>query len=166
MQFQYETIGDENVFQDFCKDLLNCVYQTQSFELYKTKGVAQFGIYILSTTHKVVVQCKKKKLLRSDKELEQELMNDLDESIKLFAVSALSCRRFILISTTKKYGSVQDRAIFLSELNGFEIVFWSWEDIKRYISQNAELRRKYYPHLFGNESSIPQVITCIRNVHE
>lgn len=166
MQFQYETIGDENVFQDFCKDLLNCVYQTQSFELYKTKGAAQFGIDILSTAHKVVVQCKKKKLLRSDKELEKELINDLDESIKLFLGSALTCRRFILISTTKKYGSVQDRAIFLSQLNGFEIVFWSWEDIERYISQYVELRRRYYPHLFQNESAIPQVITYIPNVHE
>ncbi|KMQ61154.1 hypothetical protein ACM40_15785 [Chryseobacterium sp. BLS98] len=166
MHFQYEPIGDENIFQDFCKDLLNCVYQTQSFELYKTKGATQSGIDILSTTHKVVAQCKKKKLLRSDKALERELINDLDESIKLFLGSPIDSRRFVLITTTKKYGRVQDRAIFLSQSNSFEIIFWSWEDIEKFIAQYVELRSKYYPHLFQNESVIPQVITYIPNIHE
>lgn len=60
MSFQYEPLNDEYVFEEFIRDLFNSMHQTQSFQLYKTKGASQHGIDVFSTEKKVVIQCKKK----------------------------------------------------------------------------------------------------------
>jgi len=49
MGFQYEPLDDEYVFEEFIRDLFNLMHQTQSFQLYKTKGAIQHGIDVFST---------------------------------------------------------------------------------------------------------------------
>lgn len=164
--YQFEPINDEYIFQEFCKDLLNLIYNTKSFQTYKTKGSKQHGIDIFCNENKIVVQCKKKKLLRSDKSLENELFSDFNESIELTKGYIADFKTFILITTTKKYGNVQDYSIKLSSLNSFEVLFWSWEDIEPYIAGFESLRKKYYPHLWTSGNSYPKVLTYIPKINE
>jgi len=165
MPYQFEPIAEENLFQDFCRDLFNHLYDTQSFELYKTKGSSQNGIDIVSSSHQIVIQAKKKKLIRTDNVLEKELLNDLIKSIRLTSSLNIKFDQFYLLTTTKKYGKVQDQAIELSQSNSFEVIFWAWEDIEGYISQYAELRKKYYPHLW-HESALPKILTYVPHIDQ
>lgn len=164
--YQFEPINDEYIFQEFCKDLLNSVYSTKSFQTYKTKGSEQHGIDIFSIQHEIVAQCKKKKRLRSDKSLEIELLSDFRNSIELTKGHVSKFKTFILLTTTKRYGNVQDYAIKLSELNSFEVLFWSWEDIEPYIADFELLRNKYYPHLWSSENLYPKILTYIPKIDE
>jgi tetratricopeptide (TPR) repeat protein len=160
MPYQFEPIAEENLFQDFCRDLFNHIYNTQSFELYKTKGASQNGVDIVSSSLQIVIQAKKKKLTRTDAVLEKELLSDLAESISFTNSLNIKFKKFHLLTTAKKYGKVQDEAIKLSQSSSFEIIFWAWEDIEGYISQYPELRKKYYPHLW-HEDALPKILTYV-----
>ncbi|WP_319502225.1 tetratricopeptide repeat protein [uncultured Draconibacterium sp.] len=166
MFFQFEPIGEENTFQEFCKDLFNLLYKTQSFQGYKTKGAVQYGVDIYSTEFNIVLQCKKKKLLRSEKSIERELIADFDNSIWLLNDFPFKFNKFILISTARKFGSVQDYAGKLAQECNFEIEYWSWEDIEPLIIQYTELREKYYPHLYQPVQIVPKIITYIPKIDE
>ena len=39
MMYHYEVLSDEYQFEAFIRDLFNAQYATQSFQLYKVKGV-------------------------------------------------------------------------------------------------------------------------------
>jgi tetratricopeptide (TPR) repeat protein len=164
MTYQFEAIADENNFEEFCKDLLNFKYSTDSFVKYKTKGSFQNGIDIFSSELKIAVQCKKKKLQRSDKTIENELIEDFNQSINLTKQFKHQFDKFILLSTSKKYGRVQDYALELSKLNSFEVIFWSWEDLEPYIRDSENLRKKYYAHLYSPELSYPRILTYLPKI--
>lgn len=165
MSYQFEPIAEENLFQDFCRDLFNHLYDTRSFQLYKTKGASQNGIDIVSSSLQIVIQAKKKKLTRTDVVLEKELLNDLAESIRLTESLNLNFDKFYMLTTTKKYGKVQDYAIELSQSYSFEVIFWAWEDIEEHITQFAELRKKYYSHLWS-ENALPKILTYVPNIDQ
>lgn len=165
MKFQFEPIDDENVFEEFSKDLLNFYYETDTFQKYKTKGATQHGIDLFSPKLKIVVQCKKKKLQRADKTIINELIDDFNESIKLLAGFQHDFGRLILISTSKKYGEIQDYSFKLSQENKFEVIFWSWEDIEPFVIKFDDLRNKYYPHLWHNvNTSYPKILTYLPKI--
>lgn len=163
---QFEPIGDENIFQEFCKDLFNYIYKTKSFQIYKTKGASQHGIDLFSTSHNIVAQSKKKKISRSDKELEKELIADFDQSLHLLKDLPFIYNSFILLSTTKRYGGVQNYAASLAQKNTFAIEFWSWEDIEPYLIKFSDLRKKYYPHLWQGDRHLPKILTYIPRIDE
>lgn len=166
MIHQYPPIADENIFQEFCKDLFNYIFNTESFQHYKTKGARQNGIDIFSTSHKMVIQVKKKKILRYDKDLEKELSNDLYTCIDLAKKLNIKFSKFILITTTKRFGSIQDKAALLSKQNPFEVSFWSWEDIEPYITRFPELIKKYYPTYFNSQNIKATFLTDIPRIEE
>jgi hypothetical protein len=147
MGFQYEPLDDESVFEEFIRDIFNAMHHTQSFQLYKAKGAIQHGIDVFSTEKKIVIQCKKKDLSRSDKTLRRELINDFDDSLKLIEGLPFEFETFILASNTKKYGAIQEYAAVLADRNGFEVRFMSWKDIEKHISNYREIRETYFPHL-------------------
>lgn len=166
MFYQFEPIGEENTFQEFCKDLLNLKYGISSFQLYKEKGASQHGIDNYSTEIRIVSQSKKKKLTRADKTLEKELINDFDECMTLIKNLPIEFDRFILLSNTKKYGNVQNHAVQLSQKHSFEVEFWSWDDIQPSLVEFEQLRKKYFPHLWHSVNQFPKVLTYIPKVDE
>ncbi|RWX51324.1 Restriction endonuclease [Candidatus Electrothrix marina] len=149
--YYYEVISDEYRFEEFVLDLFNAKYNTQSFQLYKTKGATQHGIDVFSTEKKIVIQCKKKDLSRTDYMLKKELAQDLDESLQAIEELPFNFEFFILATTTKKYTTIQDKTAKLSQDKPFDVQFLSWKDIERVIQQYPELRKQYYPHLVAPE---------------
>ncbi|MCI5220935.1 MAG: hypothetical protein D3914_17495, partial [Candidatus Electrothrix sp. LOE2] len=154
--YHYEVISDEYQFEEFILDLFNAKYNTQSFQLYKTKGATQHGIDVFSTEKKIVIQCKKKDLSRTDYMLKKDLLQDLEKSLQLVEDVPFDFGTFILATTTKKYTTIQDEAAKLSQGKPFDIQFLSWKDIERVIHQYPELRKQYYSHLAAPESGGPQ----------
>ncbi|WP_417915315.1 hypothetical protein [Candidatus Electronema sp. JM] len=151
--YHYEVISDEYQFEEFIQALFNAKYSTQSFQLYGSKGTSQHGIDIFSTEKRIVIQCKKKDISRSDKTLREELIKDIESCLRELKQLQFSFNIFILATTTKRYTSVQDHAANLSENSPFEVQFLSWKDIERLIHQFPEVRKQYYPHLAVAESS-------------
>lgn len=145
--YYYEVINDEYIFEEFIRDLYNVHYKTQSFQLYKAKGAVQHGVDVFSTEKRIVIQCKKKDTSYSDKKIRDELINDINISLKLVEDLPFDFNVFILASTTKKYGEVQDYAAKLSQQKPFDVQFLSWKDIEKLIHQYVGIREKYYPHL-------------------
>ena len=143
--YQYAVIGDEYLFEEFIQDLFNFQYNTESFQLYKSKGGKQHGIDVFSIEKRVVIQCKKKDILHSDKILRTELKHDLDISLELIEHLPFDFDLFIMASTTKKYGEIQDYAAKLSQQKPFDVKFLSWKDIEKMIHKNIEIIEKYYP---------------------
>lgn len=163
--YHYEVISDEYLFEEFIRDLFNFQYNTQSFQLYKSKGGIQHGVDVFSTEKRVVIQCKKKDIFQSDKILRAELKDDFNISLELIEHLPFDFDLFILASTTKKYGEIQDYAAKLSQQKPFDVQFLSWRDIEKLIHKNTEIREKYYPHLMlpkipsVQNSNISQKIT-------
>lgn len=147
--YHYEVLSDEIIFEEFIRDLFNEYHNTQSFQIYKSKGGIQHGIDVFSTEKRIVIQCKKKDISRQDKILRAELIDDLNLSLKLIEHLPFDFDIFILASTTKKYGAVQDQAAKLSQQKQYDIQFLSWKDIEKLIHRYINIRERYYPHLFS-----------------
>lgn len=151
--YHYEVISDEYLFEEFVRDLFNVQYNTLSFQLYKSKGGIQHGIDVFSTEKRIVIQCKKKDIFQPDKTLKAELKEDFNTSLQLIEQLPFDFDIFILASTTKKYGEIQDYAANLAQQRNFEVQYLSWKDIEKLIHKNIEIRKKYFPHLFSPEIS-------------
>ncbi|TDE14776.1 tetratricopeptide repeat protein [Dyadobacter psychrotolerans] len=159
MKFQFEPLDDEYGFQEFINDLFNAKFATNSFEEYRSKGLAQFGIDVYSPELRIAVQAKKKKLSRNKLVLTKELVADFDQSIELLKSFPYPVDTFIVASTTPKYSEVQDKAISLSLREQKKIQFLAWEDIEKDLTAYPKLRSKYYPHL--QTEIIPRELTII-----
>jgi len=162
--FQFEPIGNEILFQDFCMDLFNNIHKTTSFQQYKTKGSAQNGVDIFSSEHKIAIQCKKKKIARSDTEITKELISDIDDTVKEIVHFQFDIKVLYFLTTTKKYGKVQDHVLGLLENSSIQFMFWSWEDIEPYIINYGSLRKKYFPHLWTQGDNLPKILTYIPRI--
>lgn len=146
MNYQYEPLSDEYLFQDFLKDLFNGIYKTKSFEVYRSKGYAQYGVDVYSPEFKIAIQAKKKSLLRNEPKLIQELKTDLLKSIEDLKQFPHPVEQFYLATTTKKYAAIQDEAIKHST-SSLGVQFWSWEELQKNIHLDINVRNAYYPHL-------------------
>lgn len=159
MGFQYETLDNEYEFEEFIQDLFNAIHQTQSFQRYKSKGAVQHGIDVFSTEKKIVIQCKKKDITRSEKILKGELLKDFDESLDLVNELPFDFKTFVLATNTKNFGTLKDYAAGLSDKKEFEVRFMSWKEIEKQISRYPDIREKYYPHLVkSNDSQIKRLL--------
>jgi tetratricopeptide (TPR) repeat protein len=146
MNYQYEPLADEYVFQDFLKDLFNNIYKTNTFEVYRSKGYSQFGVDVYSPQLKIAIQAKKKNILRNEPELIQELRKNLSETLQNLKSFSHPVEQLYFATTTKKYAVIQDEALQSSN-SVLSVQFWSWEDIQKHISDYSMLCKTYYPHL-------------------
>ncbi|MBO9571305.1 MAG: ATP-binding protein [Chitinophagaceae bacterium] len=147
MSYQYELLSDQYHFQDFLADLFNEKFQTNSFETYRSSGHKQFGVDVYSSLKKIAVQAKKKDIHRPEKKLIEELLADLDETVKDISKFPHEINTVYFATSTKKFPEVQDRCLQLSKQIGKTIHFFSWHEIQSEIHQYTSIRNKYYPHL-------------------
>jgi tetratricopeptide (TPR) repeat protein len=146
MAYQYEPLSDEYLFQDFLVDLFNEKFNTNTFENYRSKGYAQYGVDAYSPALKIAVQAKKKDLSRSADAIEKELVADLEETIGKLKEFPHEVTTIYAASTTKKFPKVQDKAMELSN-EKLSVQFYSWHDIQKEIPKFSSIREKYFPHL-------------------
>lgn len=155
MNYQYETLANDNDFEEFLLLLFNLKY-SPSFELYKSQGSSQHGVDIYSPEHKIAIQAKKKDLKRPEKSLEEELCRDLDECMEKIKEFPFPINKLYFSTTTRKFGKVQDKAIEISLQGDIPVQFLSWGDIEKEIPFYPTLRENYYPFLANN--SHPEII--------
>ena len=146
-RFHYEVLASESEFEEMVCDLHNALYKTNTFQLYKSRGSGQYGIDIFSREEGIVIQCKKKDPSRKDKELRTELSAELRESVTKAHGLPFGFKTFILATTTKKYGDVQDLAFELSGGFPFSVQLLAWKDIEKHVHFYPDIRGRYYPHL-------------------
>ena len=154
-RYHYETLASESEFEEMVCELYNAIHATDTFQIYKSRGSGQYGIDIFSRERGVVIQCKKKDPGRTDKELRAELAADLRESVTKAHGLPFGFKTFVLATTTKKYGDVQDLAIELSGQFPFSVQLLAWKDIEKHIHFHTQIRSRYYPHLKSGKKSIP-----------
>jgi hypothetical protein len=147
MNYQYEPLGDEYQFQTFLKDLFNCMYQTNTFEEYASKGYAQFGVDIYSPELKIAVQAKKKNINRSKKELIRELTSDVKSTVNLIENFPHEIAQVFFATTTSRFIEIQDACISQSRT----LKFFSWQDMQEEIAKYPSVRNKYFPNLKEND---------------
>jgi hypothetical protein len=145
----YPPVTSETEFEELVCDLYNALHESDTFQLYKARGSKQFGIDIFSRPKGIVIQCKKKDPNRKDSELKTELAADLRECVSKAFGWQYDIRTFLFVTSTKKYGAIQDQAIELSTEFGFEVQFVAWPDIEKHISRYPQILERFYPHLNG-----------------
>lgn len=157
-RYHYEIPAEESTFEDLVCDVLNAVNQTDSFQLYRGRGNQQFGVDIFSNKLQRVVQCKKKDTNRKDSELRCELNADLESTVSKLRGWPHKFKTLLLVTTTKKFSSVQDRAIALSNNEDFDIHIWAWAEIEKHIHRFSHIRERFYPHLAREQKKSGQAI--------
>jgi hypothetical protein len=151
-RFHYEVVASESEFEELVCDLHNALHKTNTFQLYKGRGSNQYGIDIFSREEGIVIQCKKKDPSRKDKELRAELAVQIRECVTKAHGLPFDFKTFILATTTKKYGDVQDIAIGLSKEFPFCVQLMAWADLEKHLHYYPDIRGKYYPHLSTEKS--------------
>jgi hypothetical protein len=158
-RYHYEVPAEESAFEDLVCDVLNAVNQTDTFQLYRGRGSEQFGVDVFSNKLQRVVQCKKKDTNRKDSELRRELTSDLESTVAKLRGWPHKFKTLLLVTTTKKFASLQDRAISLSNGEDFDIHIWAWPELEKHIHRFPHIRERFYPHLVREQKkSDPAVI--------
>jgi len=152
-KYQFPKIKDEIQFENFTRDLLNLIYQDNSFQLYGRKGQAQYGLDGYSTIHPIFFQCKHKNFPHvKDKKLEEELESEFNKAKpKIEEVSTPTESKFLFFTTHPNTTKLQDKARVLST-DSIIVEYWGWETIEShlnnlYISKHRDFFSKYYPEL-------------------
>ncbi len=158
--YQFPAIGDENLFQDFICDLFNEIYKTKSFSKFGGKGHSQKGIDVFSSEEKIVVQCKKKDLIRRQISLRKELMDEIENEPKKTLQNGLQIKfsRFIIASTYKDHPDLQEYCSVIKEKYkfDFELEYWGWDKLSHLLQDYKYIIKKYYSQfdlteLFNNK---------------
>ncbi len=144
--YHYEPPANEADFEELVCDIYNAKYQTNSFELYRARGSNQYGVDVFSQKHRIVIQCKKKDPNRKDSELRAELATDLNETASKTHGWPHCFDTLLFVTSTKKFSSIQDQAIRLTDKNR-EVQFVAWLDLEKHIHRYADVRERHYPHL-------------------
>lgn len=146
-KFHYEIPANEADFEELVCDLFNAIHDTDTFQLYRRRGDAQFGIDIYSLQLSTVIQCKKKDPGRKVTSIREELIADLETSVAQALRLPFEFKTFILASTTTKFTQVEDSAAELSLRHPFNVKFVAWPQIEKEIHRFDEIRSKHFPHL-------------------
>jgi len=150
MKYQYEPLGDEYEFQTFLKDLFNAMYDTDSFEEYGSRGMAQFGVDIYSPELKIAIQAKKKDLNRNKDVLTKELSDDFKATFKSIDNFPHEIELFYFATTTNRIVQLQDICFAESKSRNRKIKLFCWVDIQVQIAKYPVIRKIYYPALSEN----------------
>lgn len=148
--YQFSPLKDEKEFESLVNDLCEEKYDFE-FQVYGRKGQKQSGIDGLSFSKnekKIVYQCKNKLIIRDDKEIRAELLEDLENEVKSASAKFPNIDTFIFANSFKQDTALQDKAADMSRLYGFTVIVWSWEEIEGLLEKNLKVAKQYYPHLF------------------
>ncbi|PTB96247.1 hypothetical protein C9994_08270 [Marivirga lumbricoides] len=149
-------IKNETDFEKFTCSLFNSIYKTKSFDLYARKGQSQYGNDIFSIAHGIGIQCKLKQIDRekATQEIIKDLKEELPPFIKKFTNAPYFLKRFILASTHKGDGKIQDECAKLNLEYGIEVEYWSWEKLS--MEMTYEVFIDFYQNLIELASRIKQ----------
>ncbi|UPQ77745.1 hypothetical protein M0M57_08875 [Flavobacterium azooxidireducens] len=147
--YNFPSIKNDQLFEDFVLDLFNDINNTKSFEKYGRSGQGQKGIDIISNELKIVIQCKLRDGESNQKKIVQNLKKSLNDDFDAFLIFNAShnikYKTFIFASNWKNDTELTDECIRLSNSSNLIVEYWSWERLQAQISEN--IIKKYYPYL-------------------
>lgn len=149
-RYQFSPLKDEKEFESLVNDLCEEKYGLE-FQVYGRKGQKQSGIDGLCFSKhekQIVYQCKNKLIIRDDKEIRTELLEDLENEVKSASTKFTCIDTFVFANSFKQDTALQDKAADMSRLYGFTVIVWSWEEIEGLLEKNLKVAKQYYPHLF------------------
>ncbi|HNU34447.1 MAG TPA: hypothetical protein PKN75_12745 [Bacteroidia bacterium] len=157
--YQLPPIDSDSVFEELIKDLFNSTYKTNSYLLYGRQGQKQSGVDIYSSEQKVVIQAKKKDIVRNPVTVRKEIIAEIHETITLLDNFDGEFSRLVIASTFKNDAQIQNVCNTLCAKKDFSIEYWGWDAIKSELNKFTDLRTKYYPSFIkevenDNEKSI------------
>lgn len=156
-QYTLPPISNEREFEELLCDVMNHLYQTNSFSLYGVRGQCQNGIDVISFKEKTAVQCAWRDLNNSErhraKKLVQKFLIDFQEAQK----SQIEIYLFIVASTFKNDKRIQDWCALISLNHKCNVEYWSWDKITNVILSAPTLLKKYYPQFFNSGLSIGRI---------
>ena len=152
-KYQYPTLTNEKEFELLINDLCKKEFDLYHFQLYGRKGQKQNGIdgiALDSENNLIVYQCKNKLLNREDKKIQEELINDLINEVKLTKEDFIDNRGytlkyFIFANSFKQDTRIQNKANELTSQYGFNVIVWSWDEIENLLNKYMDISLKYYP---------------------
>lgn len=166
-KYQLPPFENDKIFEEFVCDLLNEITNTQSFQntAYQTFGVSgqnQKGIDVFSAKTGTVVQCKLKRLRRSDKAIRKTIINEIEADVAAAKSLQFKVQRFILVSTFRDDVEIQEFVSKFAETQQFSIQYWGWDTLTKYVIQSPNILRKYFPGFisqggFGRDGNFPQM---------
>ena len=148
--YQFSPLKDEKEFESLVNDLCEEKYGLE-FQVYGRKGQKQSGIDGLCFSKhekQIVYQCKNKLIIRDDKEIRAELLEDLENEVKSASAKFPNINTFIFANSFKQDTALQDKAVDISLQYKFTVIVWSWEEIEGLLERYQKVAKQYYPHLF------------------
>lgn len=149
-------------FEDFCLDLCQELWKDDEAQPVGKKGSTQQGVDISGQpdggTDWYGAQCKNKELL-TNKKLS---VADVEGEVKKAKSFTPKLKRLIIITTSTRDTKVQEAARLISEEHRetglFDVKVYAWEDVtKKLIDKAPNTLKKWYPHLFTNETMAEEV---------
>lgn len=151
-KYQFLPLKDEKKFEELVCDILNYLestdtYRNTDFQFFGVKGQAQKGIDIVSSKSQTVVQCKLKDLRKTDSTIRKALYQDIDDDLDSIAEIQFTFKRVIFASTFRDDAKLQEYVNIIKEKNDwkYDIYYWGWDTISKYIEEFEYIRDKFYP---------------------
>jgi len=137
--------NDED-FEKFITRLFNERFETTSFQRHGVSGQAQDGFDVFSTQKKIAIECKKKSIGRSDKEVKTELLSEFES--KFLETKKVNnyyeFNTFILTSTFRSDVELNRKAAELKKANpDWNIEYWGMNKILDELSYCQKLKKEY-----------------------
>lgn len=157
---QLPTLNIAETFEDFVCDFFNQIENTNTFKKFGKSGHKQKGIDIFSVEKDVAVQCKKKDLTRKEISIRHELLNEIENDVKLIIDQKLKIKisKLYILSTYKDHPDIDEFCEDLKEkLNvNFEIIYWGWQTIEHKTSSQKKLIEKYWSNFIVTVNNAEQ----------
>ncbi|MEV8468002.1 hypothetical protein AB0T83_14595 [Fluviibacterium sp. DFM31] len=138
-------------FEIICADLWGEIWGDRHTQLYGRQGQRQNGVDIKGVDNKgkqCGAQCKGKKNWPPSKLTIKEIDSEIAKAKKFRP----ELNEFILLTTASNDVTVQDHVAALNKSKssdiGFRVEVYSWDEIRRRLSNYPELLQKHYPKIF------------------
>jgi len=159
--YQLPPLKDERLFEELTCDLFNFVENTSSymntdFQTFGVKGQNQKGIDIFSSKSKTVIQCKLKSIGRKDETIRKNLIQDINADLEKARDLAIDFDKFVFASTFRDDAQIQEYLNQIKREQGlpFQLYYWGWDTITKYIEQSEALLHKYFPKFVKKSKSV------------
>jgi hypothetical protein len=145
----FPQIQDEVQFEDLVCDLYNAEFPGGVYQKFGKKGSTQKGIDIISISHRVAIQCKKKDLSRGI--IIKELKADMEADVAKAKLLDINIDRLIFVSTfSDNTELIEWGAKLKSQLKAnFEILYLGWESLSGILRKHNNLILRYYGDAWG-----------------
>ena len=150
MRYCFPRLKSADAFECLVRDYFR-VKHGEDFQLYGRNGQKQYGVDVVNSSRTFQVQAKNYALKEKDIEeiLDAHKMKD--------------CRAFYIACSGDRDAKLQDHVSSLSKSKSslFPIHILFWDDFEELLSNNEDIRRKWYPS-FVNETFVDKFKDLVR----